>query len=86
MKALKVSQKPEAVPHSKSSVALKEHSENIKRRLPDWSGCIEGTSPHLMKRRVLFSGDCGECIAVYSVIVCVCSLCSRSPQTGYCIG
>ncbi len=58
-KAVKVSPKPEAVSHSKST-PLKEQSENLKRKLPDWSGCVEGTSPQLMKRRVLYSGDCGR--------------------------
>ncbi len=59
VKVMKASPKLEAVPHGKSA-PLKEQSENLKRKLPDWSGCVEGTSPQLLKRRVLFSGDCGE--------------------------
>ena len=27
---------------------------------PDWTHCVEGTKPQLVKRRRLFSGDCGE--------------------------
>ena len=37
-----------------------EQVEMLKRQLPDWSNCVEGTKPHLVKRRRLFSGDCGE--------------------------
>ena len=57
LKALKSSPKPEAPPNK--SVAMKDLSEALKRKLPDWSGCIEGTTPHLMKRRVLYSENCG---------------------------
>ena len=34
--------------------------DSMRRPLPDWSGCVEGTKPHLVKRRRLFSGDCGK--------------------------
>lgn len=34
--------------------------EGLKRPLPDWSNCVEGMKPQLVKRRRLFSGDCGE--------------------------
>lgn len=37
-----------------------EQAEILKRSLPDWSNCVEGTKPNLVKRRRLFSGDCGE--------------------------
>lgn len=45
--------------------------ESLKRPLPDWSNCVEGTKPQLVKRRRLFSGDCGEC-------VCACACCVRA--------
>ena len=34
--------------------------DSMRRPLPDWSGCVEGTKPQLVKRRRLFSGDCGK--------------------------
>ena len=34
--------------------------DSLKRPLPDWSGCVEGTKPHLGKRKHLLSVDCGE--------------------------
>ena len=44
------------VKHLEHSSAL----EGSKRPLPDWSNCVEGTKPQLVKRRRLFSGDCGK--------------------------
>lgn len=47
---------------SKSGPSKPEHSlmlDSLKRPLPDWSGCIEGTKPVLAKRRHLLSVDCG---------------------------
>jgi len=35
-------------------------AENLKRSLPDWSNCVEGTKPQLVKRRRLFSYHCGK--------------------------
>ena len=48
---------------SKPSSEQQQHSlmENLKRPLPNWSNCIEGTRPQLVKRKRLLSGDCGEC-------------------------
>ncbi|CAI8056960.1 AT-rich interactive domain-containing protein 1B [Geodia barretti] len=34
--------------------------DSLKRPLPDWSGCVEGTKPHLAKRKHLLSVDCGN--------------------------
>ena len=34
--------------------------ESLKRTLPDWSNCVEGTKPQLVKRRKLYSYHCGE--------------------------
>lgn len=34
--------------------------DSLKRPLPDWRKCVEGTRPQLIKRRRLFSGDCGK--------------------------
>ena len=34
--------------------------DSLKRPLPDWSGCVEGTKPHLAKRKHLLSVDCGK--------------------------
>lgn len=45
---------------------LRLHHDSLKRPLPDWSNCVEGTKPKLSKRRHLFSGDCGErCVSVH---------------------
>ena len=35
-------------------------TESLKRPLPDWNNCVEGTKPQLVKRRRLYSGDCGK--------------------------
>ena len=35
-------------------------SDATKRSLPDWSNCVEGTKPQLMKRRKLYSVHCGK--------------------------
>lgn len=35
-------------------------SEAAKRSHPDWSNCVEGTKPQLIKRRKLYSIHCGE--------------------------
>lgn len=35
-------------------------SEAAKRSHPDWSNCVEGTKPQLVKRRKLYSNNCGE--------------------------
>lgn len=60
----KPSHRPEVVQESKTlPVKHSEHSsalEGLKRPLPDWSNCVEGTKPQLVKRRRLFSGDCGK--------------------------
>ena len=45
---------PSASSHA-SSVA-----DSLKRSLPDWSSCVEGTKPQLVKRRKLFSYHCGH--------------------------
>ena len=34
--------------------------DSLKRPLPNWSGCVEGTKPHLAKRKHLLSVDCGK--------------------------
>ena len=45
-----------------SKPSEQQHSlmESLKRPLPNWSNCIEGTRPQLVKRKRLLSGDCGE--------------------------
>jgi hypothetical protein len=47
-----------------------EHAQmldSLKRPLPDWSGCVEGTKPLLCKRKHLLSVDCGKfhCVNIY---------------------
>ena len=37
-----------------------EQLDSLKRPLPDWSDCIEGTKPVLTKRKHLLSVDCGK--------------------------
>ena len=34
--------------------------ESLKRSVPDWSNCVEGTKPQLVKRRKLYGFHCGE--------------------------
>lgn len=49
--------------YSKSGSTKSEHTQDfdsLKRPLPDWSGCIEGTKPLLAKRKHLLSVDCGK--------------------------
>ena len=41
--------------HSKSA----EHAK-VRRQLPDWSNCVEGTKPQLVKRKRLSAVDCGK--------------------------
>lgn len=38
----------------------KDQTDSLKRKLPDWSNCVEGTRPYLARRRNLYSGDCGK--------------------------
>ena len=47
----------------KSGSSKSEHTQDfdsLKRPLPDWSGCVEGTKPLLAKRKHLLSVDCGK--------------------------
>lgn len=58
--SIKSSPRSEVAPHDKSFPSkLQEQSDSLKSKLPDWSNCVEGTRPHLARRRNLFSGDCG---------------------------
>ena len=41
-----------------------EASTASKRPIPEWSGCVEGTKPQLVKRRRLNCDHCGECVCV----------------------
>ena len=41
--------------HTKSS----EQAKALRRPLPDWSNCVEGTKPQLIKRKRLSAVDCG---------------------------
>ena len=56
---------------SKSGSSKPDQSQlvdSLKRPLPDWSECVEGTKPVLVKRRHLLSADCGTLIAsVYNL-------------------
>ena len=48
-----------------------EHSQmldSLKRPLPDWSCCVEGTKPQLAKRKHLLSVDCGKCCSSRLVV------------------
>ena len=61
--SIKSSPRPELAPHNKGFPSkLQEQSDSLKSKLPDWSNCVEGTRPHLARRRNLFSGDCGMCV------------------------
>lgn len=42
--------------HSKSA----EQAKATRRPLPDWSNCVEGTKPQLVKRKRLSAVDCGK--------------------------
>ena len=56
----------------KAVVGKSEHTQmfdSLKRPLPDWSGCIEGTKPHLAKRKHLLSVDCGKLTISHAVYI-----------------
>ena len=59
-------QSPSSLGGSKGQPAVKSAEmqvaaiDSMRRPLPDWSVCVEGTKPQLVKRRRLFAGDCGE--------------------------
>ena len=61
---------------TKTGASKSEHAhmfDSLKRPLPDWSGCVEGTKPQLAKRKHLISVDCGElCMNTVIEISCVC--------------
>lgn len=46
--------------NSKTAIGLAGLSEMTKRSHPDWSNCVEGTKPQLVKRRKLYSVNCGH--------------------------
>ncbi len=50
--------------HEPSSVAAQLAAEAHKRSHPDWSNCVEGTKPLLVKRRRLYGFNCGEWVAM----------------------
>ena len=50
--------------HHEPSVAAQSTAEAHKRSHPDWSNCVEGTKPMLVKRRKLYGFNCGECCLV----------------------
>lgn len=51
-------------PHHEPSSASQSTAEPHKRSHPDWSNCVEGTKPMLVKRRKLYGFNCGECYVV----------------------
>eukprot|EP00731_Ephydatia_muelleri_P032139 Em0023g646a len=59
-------QSPSSLGGSKGQPAVKSAEmqvaaiDSMRRPLPDWSVCVEGTKPQLVKRRRLFAGDCGH--------------------------
>ena len=54
--------------HSKAA----EQAKAMRRSLPDWSNCVEGTKPHLVKRKRLNAIDCGKFTRV-QVGLCTCT-------------
>ena len=57
---------------SKTGPSKTEHGpvlDSLKRPLPDWSGCVEGTKPVLSKRRHLLSMDCGKLFSQLHICV-----------------
>ena len=61
--------------HPSRSSEQQALADSQKRPLPDWSSCVEGTKPQLVKRRRLYSGDCGECGAIAMTIPIIAHLC-----------
>ena len=66
-----------------------EASTASKRPIPEWSGCVEGTKPQLVKRRRLNCDHCGECVCVCvrREAVCVCGgrLCVCMRREAVCV-
>ena len=46
------------------AVSKSAEVEGLKRTHPDWTNCVEGTKPQLMKRRKLYGYNCGEFMVV----------------------
>ena len=45
--------------HHQQQQQQQQQQDGLKRMLPDWAGCVEGTKPKLVKRRRLYQNDCG---------------------------